>query len=559
MRLLLKSLLVTASFLLVDGIVCAQNNQNDLEQLVKKNLATSEAFLKTQIDSAFIFGLQAKQLSYALNADFLSAKVDVNLGDVYMAKGILEVALDYYLSAKNQLDELVGKSPKNGEIAFLQANVQLKIGNLYLRLEDFTKSLNSYMKSLALLEKNKSSLEPSVVADKKLKIFNNIAAVYLKKAEFSTAKIYLENALAENKVVKSKAIESTLLNNLGLCHMEQKALDKADQFFQKSLNIRQQEQDVYGQAQVLNNIGKVHALKKEFNRAQDYYLKALAICRTTSNKESMLITLESLASVNESLGNYKQAFIYFREFKLLNDRIFNSDSRTAISTLEERNKRNEEKKVYELQLERVQANQLKSQVKIVAISATLIVLLVLSILVILILRGRVRNSRLEQEKLKLQSENLELSHKQLEENLDYKDRELTANALFMVKTNELLSKTTETLLKSKSSVKKENQQAIQDLIHELRLAQNKNVWDEFEAHFTKVHSNFYENLQERFPNLTSNEKKLCAFLRLNMSTKDISAITQQSVNSITVARSRLRKKLNIEGEDVHLVNFLMEI
>lgn len=559
MRLLLKSLLVTATFLLMEGMVCAQNNENDLEQLVKKNLTTSEAFLKTQVDSALIFGLQAKQLSYALNSNYLSAKVDFNLGDVYMAKGILEEALEYYLSAKNQLDEVIEQPSSKGEIALLKADIELKIGNLYLRLKDYSKSLNSYMKSLALLEKNKSSLEASVVADKKLKIFNNIAAVYLKKSKFSTAKIYLENALAENKVVKSKAIESTLLNNLGLCYMEQKSLDKAEQFFQKSLFIRQQERDVYGQAQVLNNIGKVHALKKEFDRAQDYYLKALTICRTTSNKESLLITLESLASVNESLGNYKQAFIFYREFKQLNDRIFNSDSRTAISTLEERNKRNEEKKVYELKLERAQANQLKSQVKIVAISATLIVLLVLSVLVILILRGRVRNSRLEQEKLKLQSENLELAHKQLEENLDYKDRELTANALFMFKTNELLSKTTETLLKSKSSFKKENQQAIQDLIHELRLAQNKNVWDEFETHFTKVHSQFYENLQEKFPNLTSNEKKLCAFLRLNMSTKDISAITQQSVNSITVARSRLRKKLNIEGEDVHLVNFLMEI
>lgn len=541
------------------GIVCAQNNENDLEQLVKKNVTTSEAFLKTQVDSALIFGLQAKQLSYALNSNYLSAKVDFNLGDVYMAKGILEEALEYYLSAKNQLDEVIEQPSSKGEIALLQVDIELKIGNLYLRLQDYSKSLNSYMKSLALLEKNKSSLEASVVADKKLKIFNNIAAVYLKKSKFSTAKIYLENALAENKVVKSKAIESTLLNNLGLCYLEENSLDKAEQFFQKSLFIRQQEQDVYGQAQVLNNIGKVHALKKEFVRAQDNYLKALKISRTTSNKESLLITLESLASVNESLGNYKQAFSYYREFKLLNDRIFNSDSRTAISTLEERNKRNEEKKVYELKLERAQANQLKSQVKIWAISATFIVLLILSVLVILILRGRVRNSRLEQEKLKLQSENLELAHKQLEENLDYKDRELTANALFMFKTNELLSKTTETLLKSKSSFKKENQQAIQDLIHELRLAQNKNVWDEFETHFTKVHSQFYENLQEKFPNLTSNEKKLCAFLRLNMSTKDISSITQQSVNSITVARSRLRKKLNIEGEDVHLVNFLMEI
>jgi hypothetical protein len=44
-----------------------------------------------------------------------------------------------------------------------------------------------------------------------------------------------------------------------------------------------------------------------------------------------------------------------------------------------------------------------------------------------------------------------------------------------------------------------------------------------------------------------------------MSTKDISAITQQSLNSITVARSRLRKKLQIEGEDVNLVDFLQAI
>jgi len=48
-------------------------------------------------------------------------------------------------------------------------------------------------------------------------------------------------------------------------------------------------------------------------------------------------------------------------------------------------------------------------------------------------------------------------------------------------------------------------------------------------------------------------------LRLNMSTKEISAITHQTINSITVARSRLRKKLEIDGEDTQLVNFLMQV
>jgi DNA-binding CsgD family transcriptional regulator len=59
-----------------------------------------------------------------------------------------------------------------------------------------------------------------------------------------------------------------------------------------------------------------------------------------------------------------------------------------------------------------------------------------------------------------------------------------------------------------------------------------------------------------YPDLTPNEKKICAFLRLNMSTKDIAAITHQSVHSLNVARTRLRKKLGIDGTDENLVNFL---
>ncbi|MGX9987466.1 helix-turn-helix transcriptional regulator [Soonwooa purpurea] len=88
---------------------------------------------------------------------------------------------------------------------------------------------------------------------------------------------------------------------------------------------------------------------------------------------------------------------------------------------------------------------------------------------------------------------------------------------------------------------------------------DQDVWTEFETHFTKVHPNFYAKLSHQFPNLTPNEKKMCAFLRLNMSTKDISAITQQSVNSIMVSRSRLRKKLKIQGEEQNLINFLMNL
>jgi hypothetical protein len=156
----------------------------------------------------------------------------------------------------------------------------------------------------------------------------------------------------------------------------------------------------------------------------------------------------------------------------------------------------------------------------------------------------------------LEKKHLNLEKEKLEEELEFKNRELTTNVMYLLKKNELITNISGKLIRTKLEFKKENQQIIQDIINELKLGQDSDTWAEFEAHFTRVHTGFYEKLQEKFPNLSSNERKLCAFLRLNMSTKDIAAITYQSINSITVARSRLRKKLNIEGDEINLVNFL---
>ena len=96
------------------------------------------------------------------------------------------------------------------------------------------------------------------------------------------------------------------------------------------------------------------------------------------------------------------------------------------------------------------------------------------------------------------------------------------------------------------------------MIRDLLQNTSKDVWKEFEIRFQEVHSDFYNNLNEKYPDLTPNEKKICAFLRLNMSTKDISAITYQSVRSIDMARFRLRKKIGLETDE-NLVTFLAQV
>lgn len=81
-------------------------------------------------------------------------------------------------------------------------------------------------------------------------------------------------------------------------------------------------------------------------------------------------------------------------------------------------------------------------------------------------------------------------------------------------------------------------------------------WVEVEKMLVDSNDTFFENLKREFPNLTKNERKLCTFIHLNLSTKEISKITHQSVGSINIARSRLRRKFGITGDNQSLIAFL---
>lgn len=542
--------------------VFAQSETNTLsksEQTAQFQLKKAEKYINNNLDSAFYYGKKAAQNLPKLSKVELKAEILFMLGDIYKAKGQLVIASNKYYEAKKLIDNALLESPKNQDLKLLKADILLKIGTLNIQLQNFDKSLGFYEESLKIIEKLGSKLPKAKLAKRKLKLYNNIAVVSLNQKDFETALVYFQNALESNQIVNDLGIQGSLLNNIGICYLEKKEFDLASHYFQQSLKIRKANSDKQGQAQVLNNIGKNEVFKGNFQLASNYFSKALALSREIGSKESALISLQSLSLVQDTMGNYQASLKYFRDYKTLNDSIFNAENRIAIVQLEENYKRENEKKIYELKLQKNEAERLKLRFRNFTLLGILVLLLLSALLFIIVMRGRIKSAKLEEEKLKLEREKLALEHRTLQESLEFKERELTANALYLLKNNELITKISDNLLKAMSSFDKENQQAIREIISELRANQNNNVWDEFEMHFTKVHAQFYPALQERFPNLTSNEKKLCAFLRLNMSTKDISAITQQSVNSITVARSRLRKKLNIEGEDVHLVNFLMSI
>jgi DNA-binding CsgD family transcriptional regulator len=103
-----------------------------------------------------------------------------------------------------------------------------------------------------------------------------------------------------------------------------------------------------------------------------------------------------------------------------------------------------------------------------------------------------------------------------------------------------------------SNSKKKLNKVIRTIDSNLKLEED---WEQFYSYFNQVHKDFTDNLQNKFPDLTSKDLKFCTLIRLNLSTKEISNIMNLSVRTIEGAKYRLRKKLNIEKE-ASLVKYL---
>jgi DNA-binding CsgD family transcriptional regulator len=82
--------------------------------------------------------------------------------------------------------------------------------------------------------------------------------------------------------------------------------------------------------------------------------------------------------------------------------------------------------------------------------------------------------------------------------------------------------------------------------------------DEFETRFTGVYEEYYEKLIKLAPELTPNELRICALMRLNISTKEIALLTNRTIGTVDNTRSSIRKKLNM-NEEINLQEFLLNI
>jgi DNA-binding CsgD family transcriptional regulator len=85
-----------------------------------------------------------------------------------------------------------------------------------------------------------------------------------------------------------------------------------------------------------------------------------------------------------------------------------------------------------------------------------------------------------------------------------------------------------------------------------------NSWNDFDLYFESINKNFYTRLKQSYPDISTNDLKICALIKLNLSIKEMASILNISPDSVKTARYRLRKKLQLSTED-NLTSFILSV
>lgn len=168
-----------------------------------------------------------------------------------------------------------------------------------------------------------------------------------------------------------------------------------------------------------------------------------------------------------------------------------------------------------------------------------------------------QKEELRQQQLLSEQRIMSLEKEKLEAEIFHKSKEISTSALELANKNRILDDLKTEIVQLKNL----NKSQASPLNRLIKLIDNnlnqKDDWQLFETNFNHLNSSFYEKLQLDHPELSSKDLRFCAFLKLNLTTKELASLLNISARSLELKRFRLRKKLNLKHEE-NLVDFLMK-
>jgi tetratricopeptide (TPR) repeat protein len=481
-------------------------------------------YFKSELDEAMEFAMQAKSIAEDLGDDLYMALSMDAIGVIYYDIGNQAKSSENFFGSLKIYEEL---DEKDG----IGANL-CRIGTLYLDQKDYTKAEEYYINSIRIAREINS--QDGIASN-----LNNLAKVYSEKQEYNKALNTYQEALDINIKTGNAYLEASNYLNIADVYLRMKEFDQAIEKTEQAKIIfaRIGNKVKLAKSQIL--LSEIQLQTRQIIESKRLAKAALAIGIEEGYKEINAKAADVLYKISLSKRDSSEAFRYFILAKEYEDSLFLDEKQKTLSSLELRYQF--EKNEQELVLARERRN-----IAIIVISGCLLFSLIIIFLI--------------SKQLRLKAKKLQLEKEVHEREIEFKNKEMVLNVMSLMKKNEMLAELSEKLIHiEKEATTDESRDTVKKVAREVQKSQEEEIWKEFSTRFKEVHGDFYNKLLKKYPALTPNDLKLCAFLRLNMSSKDIAELTGQRVSSLETARYRLRQKLGIANSDVNLITFLSSI
>ena len=492
------------------------------------------AVVRNQLDLA----MNDYQLAYIYFKQKDEAKgmvrMDLLMGNIKLVRDDVPAAIVYY----DQAIDLGEQDSLNTLLCHLYNNM----GEIYLISENYGKALDYYNKAIRLFHRFGDSLDMAAP-------LQNTGKIYSIMKNYEMAKEYLNRSLSILKKHNDNINVAWNIAQLGMVESDQGNYQAALDLFNSSMEYIGKEGGVFKgpgevyRAEILVQAGINYMRMGDVAKAKELILNGYELSRKLELPKLIILSSQNLSRIYEQAKDLPSALYFYKVYHTVSDSLSKVISVTSVKLIETRQEFEKKKKADELRIRYEKAS--KRRILIIYIVSGIVLLAGVIILILLL--------KLETQK----KERTEVEKRSLNEKLDYQNKELTTNVMYLNKLNEQVVSVAEKLRSLDIEENSKNAKIIRSIIHELSQTSSTDAWKEFEIRFQKVHTDFYKKLTDKYPDLTANELRLCAFLKLNMSTKEISAITYQSENSIMVARTRLRQKLGISKYE-NLITFFSQ-
>ena len=497
-----------------------------------------------KLSEALKSGLKAKAMINPASPDSLDPELELMLGQTYAEAGQYDNALNGFHTARELFREF------SNQIG--QARALNNLALIYYRINDLDKAREYNQKGLEIWQTkgDQAGLASCYTINGYL-----LAA----EGEFAAALENHSKAQESFQALNDNLRYSNSFLNIGEVHLKQGEFDRAEAAFREALTLSEEVAFVQIRVDGFNKLGQCYTQQERFSEADSVLNLGLRKAEEISDQSLLAEFYQALAELYQKMGKSEKAIFWLGRHQEMKDKIFSNERGLRISEFEVLY---ETRQIQERNRQ-LEAEKNRRQLWIIFGAVTTALLLLLMFVLFSRYRIRVRflqqqkkldeqklaQQELENTKLEAETKLKEEENNRLQAEVEHRINELSSVTMHLYEKNEALSLLLDKMRELEAS-SGADPQTINQISRSIR--QNLNLdddWERFKIHFDQVYQGFFDRLADTFPKLTSQDLRHCAYIRMNLSTKEIARLLNINPTSVQRSRVRLKQKLGLSQQE----------